>query len=228
MTLPNNKGDTKREGGFAFTATHATVIAAIVAAIGTAFGAFLSAHESLKLEEAKHNSAAELARQEFETKLIFRAIEGSDSADERTRNLKFFLDAGFLSDPDHKIQKLNPDQYPSKGNASFDCSTDRDAAAKIICGDPTLSARDQIMASHYYKLRQALNEPARTQLIQEQRRWLTERNNCAAIPATAVTCLAEKYDVRIVQLLARIPRNDAVVNENQSDTPVAPAVEVHQ
>jgi hypothetical protein len=66
------------------------------------------------IEKTKQEATTKLARQEFETRLIFRAIEGSASEEERTRNLLFFLKAGFLTDPDGKISSLKPDQYPSK------------------------------------------------------------------------------------------------------------------
>jgi uncharacterized protein YecT (DUF1311 family) len=196
--------DAEQASVSSFTATHATVIVAIIGAIGAGAGALFTSWEGLQLERAKHDAAADLARQEFETKLIFRAIEGSDSAEERTRNLKFFLDAGFISDPRDKIRNLNSDQYPSKGNASFDCSKDKDPAARIICGDPALSVRDKIMADHYYKLKQGLDPGAARALIEEQQQWLIERNGCANVALTAVNCMAEKYDLRIVQLLTRV------------------------
>jgi len=196
--------DAERGNVSSFTATHATVIVAIIGAIGAGAGALFTSWEGLQLERAKHDAAADLARQEFETKLIFRAIEGSDSAEERTRNLKFFLDAGFISDPHDKIRNLNADQYPSKGNASFDCSKDKDPAARVICGDPTLSARDKIMADQYYKLKQSLDPIAARALIEEQQQWLVQRNGCASAALTAVNCMAEKYDLRIVELLTRI------------------------
>jgi uncharacterized protein YecT (DUF1311 family) len=195
------KQDSERPSSF--TATHATIIVALIGAIGTGAGALFTTWQSLQLERTKHDAAADLARQEFETKLIFRAIEGSDSAEERTRNLKFFLEAGFISDPHDRIRNLNPDQFPSKGNASFDCSQDHDPAARVICGDPGLSARDTIMAAHYYKLRQSLEPQNARALLEEQQRWLIERNGCAATPQTAVTCMAEKYDLRIIELLSR-------------------------
>jgi uncharacterized protein YecT (DUF1311 family) len=204
MEPANQSIDAERASVSSFTATHATVIVAIIGAIGAGAGALFTSWEGLQLERAKHDAAADLARQEFETKLIFRAIEGSDSAEERTRNLKFFLDAGFIADPHDRIRNLNADQYPSKGNASFDCSKDKDPAARTICADPTLSARDKIMADQYYKLKQSLDPVAGRALIEEQQKWLIERNGCANVALTAVSCMAEKYDLRIVELVTRV------------------------
>jgi len=186
-----------------FTATHATIIVALIGAIGAGAGALFTSWQSLQLERTKHEAAADLQRQEFETKLIFRAIENVDTAEERTRNLRFFLDAGFISDPQERIRNLDPKRYPSKGNASFDCSQDPAPAARIICGDAELSARDKVMAAHYYKLRRSLEAQPARELYEEQKQWLVERDSCTAAPQTAVTCMVDKYDLRIVQLATR-------------------------
>jgi hypothetical protein len=53
-----------------------------------------------------------LARQEFETKLILKAIETPDRQ-EAIRNLQFFLSAGFIQDKEGKIANLGINQYPS-------------------------------------------------------------------------------------------------------------------
>jgi hypothetical protein len=92
-----------------FTATQATVLVAVIGALSAALVTVVS-------ETLKSRAQTQLARSEFETKLIFRAIEGSANVDERAKNLNFFLKAGFLSDPEGKIAKIansSPSQLPS-------------------------------------------------------------------------------------------------------------------
>jgi hypothetical protein len=64
------------------------------------------------LERQKQAAAAELARHEFETKLILKAIETPDR-EEAIRNLQFFLHAGFIQDTEGKIASLGENKYPS-------------------------------------------------------------------------------------------------------------------
>jgi uncharacterized protein YecT (DUF1311 family) len=206
-----------RGAGFAFTATHATIIVALLGTIGTGAGAIFAARENLRVEEAKHkaasalelarhHAAADLARQEFEIKLIFRAIEGSDSA-ERIRNLQFFLDAGFLRDPEGRIRTLKPYQFPSKINPSFDCLQDTDPAARIICENPTLAAQDSELAKVYSPLRRSLaGSDEQQKLVNAQFEWLRQRNTCVGAADDPVRCMMDKYNLRIGELRAQIER----------------------
>jgi uncharacterized protein YecT (DUF1311 family) len=193
-------------GRFGFSATHATILVALLGAIGTATAAIYTARENLRLEDAKQVAAAELARQDFETKLIFRAIEGSDSAEERIRNLKFFLEAGFLRDPEGKIKKLDPAKFPSKVTPSFDCLKDTDPAARVICSNSGLSTQDGVMASLFVRLKAGLGDSAEEQnkLVAEQRQWLLLQRNACVDATEPVSCMAEKYDQRIRYLRDRI------------------------
>jgi uncharacterized protein YecT (DUF1311 family) len=202
--------DVAGESPFAFTATHATIIVALIGVIGTAVGAILTARENIRLEDAKRVAAAELSRQDFETKLIFRAIEGSDSAEERIRNLKFFLEAGFIRDPDGRIQKLDPAKFPSKVPPSFDCLKDSDPAARLICRNTGLSTQDSVMASLFFRLKASLGSAEeQKKLTDEQIQWLQlERNGCVDA-IEPVSCMAEKYDQRIRQLRDRIAAQGA-------------------
>jgi uncharacterized protein YecT (DUF1311 family) len=188
--------ETEAAGSALAPATRATILVAVIGAVATGLGTVFTSMENLRLEEAKHKAAAALAQHEFETKLIFRAIEQSD-ASERIRNLKFFLEAGFLTDPEGKIKELKPDQYPSKDSPSFDCLQDKDAAAQIVCGSPGLAAKDKLMAALYNKLIYGAEE--NKPLIAAQIRWLADRNSCTAGPGP-VGCMASKYDMRISQL----------------------------
>ena len=124
------------------TPTQATIIVAIIGAASASVGALITSSFSkdieakkseallgieklkvegtLALERGKQEAAANLARSDFETKLIFRAIEGSTSEEERIRNLSFFLKAGFISDPHQKIASLKPSEFPSKVTTTDD------------------------------------------------------------------------------------------------------------
>ncbi|MCK1386844.1 hypothetical protein [Bradyrhizobium sp. 21] len=134
MSDAQSQSPAPRERGPAFTAAQATVAAAVLAVVSAIGGAFIQSMTTrdveagksstalsiektkvdgdLEIERQKQTATAELARQEFETKLILRAIETPDR-DEAVRNLQFFLDAGFIQDKGGKIAKLNASQYPS-------------------------------------------------------------------------------------------------------------------
>lgn len=126
------------------TAAQATVAGAVIALLSGLIGAVISSSSSetisetnaanalkiertkvqgnLDLEASKQSSAANLARQEFETSLILQAIETEDR-EEAIRNLRFFVAAGFISDTDGKISALSDEQLPSQvstsSNANF-------------------------------------------------------------------------------------------------------------
>ena len=104
MEPAEKTGDATPRAGFGSIATNTAILVAVIGAIATGAGAVVTGWNNVMLEKSKQEAAARLARQDFETKLIFRAVEGSNSAEERARNLKFFLDAGFLSDPDNKFE----------------------------------------------------------------------------------------------------------------------------
>jgi uncharacterized protein YecT (DUF1311 family) len=203
------------------TTTKATVIAAIIAAISAVAGGTITAlvtrstedrkseamvaierykvEESLKLEQIKQTAVADLARQEFETKLIFRAIEGSSSEEERTRNLLFFLKAGFLSDPKGKIAALSPQQFPSIGTGpSFNCATASTERESMVYGDPVLSAKDSTMAKLYWDLSRKVEGPAGRELKNQQLAWIRELERCSGQDATS--CIMRLYDLRLQQL----------------------------
>jgi hypothetical protein len=66
---------------------------------------------NLNLEKQKEVEAERLARQEFETRLIMQAVQGA-GPEVATRNLQFFLKAGFISDPGGKISRLSTEAPP--------------------------------------------------------------------------------------------------------------------
>jgi hypothetical protein len=120
--------------GIKFTSAQATVAAAALALFSAAIGGWiqsaatrdveaaknqallaveeLKAKSSIELEKQKQSAAEHLDRAKFETTLILRATEAARREDQ-VRNLKFFLDAGFIADPNGKIQAIHEDAYPS-------------------------------------------------------------------------------------------------------------------
>ena len=93
---------------------------AILVAATTAISGIVSAMmvesikgaETLKIEQQKANSQHDLDRDKFETTLILRATENKE-VDERIRNLRFYIEAGYIKDPEGKIAKMDAGQYPA-------------------------------------------------------------------------------------------------------------------
>lgn len=123
--------EAKRTG---ITPTQATIAGPIIALIGGIIGAFINAQSSqtveaeksltslqieklkvegnLRLEGSKQKATEALEKSKFETQLILEAIK-TPSRSDAIRNLKFFVSAGFVSDPDGKIAKLSDERLPS-------------------------------------------------------------------------------------------------------------------
>ena len=131
----------KQHGDRSISGAQATIAGAILALLSGWIGATITSSSSetisetnaettlkiertkvqgnLDLELSKQSAAENLARLEFETSLILGAIEDS-SREEAIRNLRFFLAAGFVSDPNGKISSLQDNQLPSKAGPSPD------------------------------------------------------------------------------------------------------------
>jgi S1-C subfamily serine protease len=120
--------------GIRFTSGQATVVGALIALLSAVIGGSiqglvtqdveagknqallrveqLKAESNIALENKKQDAAERLDRAKFETTLILKATEAV-KRDDQVRNLKFFLNAGFIRDPDQKIAKMNEGDYPS-------------------------------------------------------------------------------------------------------------------
>lgn len=72
----------------------------------------LKADENIALERQKQEAAERLDRAKFETTLILKATEAPKREDQ-IRNLQFFLNAGFIQDPQGKLAAIDPSSYPS-------------------------------------------------------------------------------------------------------------------
>jgi hypothetical protein len=131
--------------GLTFTGAQATVAVALLALISGVIGGIiqawatrdveatknqalvqieqLKAQANIDLERQKQEAMERLDRAKFETTLILKATE-SPSREEQIRNLKFFLNAGFIKDPENKIASMGVQSYPSSPPQQFPTSRD--------------------------------------------------------------------------------------------------------
>jgi hypothetical protein len=166
-----------KRGGL--TASQATIAGALLALISGVLGAFIAAWSSqnietgksltslqieelkakgnLDLERSKQLATEALERKKFETSLILEAIK-TPSRTDAIRNLKFFVSAGFVDDPDGKISKLGDDSLPSIGTPSAESASRAIRAtgriqvvsedgAKFLCTGVAVSPQHVITAS---------------------------------------------------------------------------------
>lgn len=125
------EAEAKRTG---LSAAQATIAGAVLALVSGVAGALITAWSSqsietgksltslqieelrtkgnLDIEKSKQLATESLERKKFETSLILEAIKTSSRPD-AIRNLKFFVAAGFVSDPDGKIARLSDERLPS-------------------------------------------------------------------------------------------------------------------
>jgi hypothetical protein len=92
-----------------------------------------------------------------------------------------------------------PQVVPVQG-PSFDCKTNRRPVEQAICGDAELSSKDRVLQDLYSQVLGGLSGQARTDLIQAENLWVTQRNQCHD-PGMAA-CIAQTYDARIRELKA--------------------------
>lgn len=126
-------------GRAGISVAQATVVGAVLTLLGGTVGSLITASSSqgiesnkdvtslkieesrvkktLNLEKSKQEFSEELERQKFETSLIFEAIK-APSRNDAIRNLKFFVAAGFISDSDGKIARLDDGSLPSLSQPS--------------------------------------------------------------------------------------------------------------
>ncbi len=89
---------------------------------------------------------------------------------------------------------------------SFDCGRATRAIEKVICSDAGLAAEDRRLAEVFAEARREKEEPIATDgvsLLDEQRKWLAERDECA--DDDAVRCLLGRYHSRAMELWAAMP-----------------------
>ena len=78
------------------------------------------------------------------------------------------------------------------------------------------------MADLYRQLRGLADPQARQQVLADQRSWLAERNTCIEVGEKAVSCMMEKYEVRIVELQRQLADHRSAARKPAPDTAASP------
>jgi uncharacterized protein len=90
-------------------------------------------------------------------------------------------------------------------SASFDCKKAKTDIEKLICSDKELSKLDDELNKAYKELLNKTNENDKKMIIQEQRDWIKERDNCAHSSdayGPFLYCMLDIYSHRIFYLKA--------------------------
>jgi hypothetical protein len=90
------------------------ILAALLGFIANLVAEVNKAHltvETLALEKAKAEVTAQIDKKKFESDMILKAVSVGDR-EQAIRNLKFFLEAGFISDANGRLRALG-DAYPT-------------------------------------------------------------------------------------------------------------------
>jgi len=92
---------------------------------------------------------------------------------------------------------LSVDSYA----AGFDCNKAISRMDKAICADKEINTTDEVMNSLYFKIRNAIDEKSRQELLTKQRSWLQQRDKkCSNLVSS---CLRFAYRSRIGELLTK-------------------------
>jgi len=101
---------------------------------------------------------------------------------------------------DHGLPQAPAPQAAPVQAPSFDCKTNRRPVEQAICGDAELSSKDRALNNLYSQVLGGLSGQARTDLIQAENIWMTQRNQCR--DPGMVACIAQSYDAHIRELQA--------------------------
>jgi uncharacterized protein len=82
------------------------------------------------------------------------------------------------------------------GGPSFSCSAATTPAELSLCRQPELWSKDRAMNSIYLWVRTNVENSVRKRLLEMQRSWLKDRNDCDG----DVKCLNSVYDQRFSEL----------------------------
>lgn len=85
--------------------TVTAIIAGLIGFLSSAYVTYLNNQGTLAVEQEKSKAESALEGQKFKTSLIIEAVKVGDKQ-KALDNLTFFIDAGFLDDPDGKIKGL--------------------------------------------------------------------------------------------------------------------------
>jgi uncharacterized protein len=91
----------------------------------------------------------------------------------------------------------------AQSGPSFECGRASSPVERAICADPQLAMADREMAGAYDRLAARLSGPARQALVEDQLRWIADRNRaCATDTDGIVPCLRSLYGARRDNLVA--------------------------
>jgi predicted chitinase len=120
LQLKQQELETKTKENKGISAGYTAIIAAILGFVTSSVVALIQGQSNLQLEKAKFEADQKLERIKFETGLISKGIEPKER-EARLDILRFYIDAGLISDPDitTKLDKLIEDkQVPQAVSSS--------------------------------------------------------------------------------------------------------------
>jgi uncharacterized protein YecT (DUF1311 family) len=91
---------------------------------------------------------------------------------------------------------------PGSASPSFNCRYARTATEKMVCGSPSLAARDRQMASVYYAVMAKADADTRNHLRRSRDSFLARRERCGS-----AACVTAAYTARIAEIRS-IARGD--------------------
>lgn len=86
---------------------------------------------------------------------------------------------------------------------AFDCAQAKQPIEKMICADPAAKASDDAMDAAFAGIRAALPEDQKKPALDDQRRWLKERNRNCLNEKVPAACIASANNARVGVLTAR-------------------------
>jgi hypothetical protein len=100
-----------RQGAIGISAGAITVIGALIALVSAGVTALIGGYWQLQAEGAKAKAQLDIEKMQQQFQILLRATEGQQ-AERAAKNLKFFVDIGYLEDPTGEIRK-----YAKRGEA---------------------------------------------------------------------------------------------------------------
>lgn len=98
--------------------------------------------------------------------------------------------------------KAEPPVQRTAASPSFSCRYARTATERMVCGSPSLAAKDRQMASIYYAAMANADAPTRAHLRRSRDAFLTRRERCGS-----EDCVVAAYNSRIAEIRS-ISRGD--------------------
>ncbi|KTD19606.1 Uncharacterized protein conserved in bacteria, putative lipoprotein [Legionella lansingensis] len=93
--------------------------------------------------------------------------------------------------------------------ASFECKKNQTPVEKLICNSSKLGILDSYMSLLYHQLSDTTSPDTKKNLLDSQKKWLTERNNCQT-----ASCLVQAYEKRISDLMT-IPLHSSLLKDQK-------------